>query len=406
MSYYHRDLETKLKRFAQFPVVAILGPRQSGKSTIAKEVFKNHIFLDLDDLELRGMALDDPKAFLRTHENEHGIILDEFQRCPELLSYIKVISDAQDRPGYFILTGSQNFPTVRRSFNVDGLNTSISESLAGRVGILTLLPLSLHELEEHALLQQEKPEHTIFFGGYPRLYERKLEPSELYPSYLQTYVERDVRELINVANLNTFQKFLKLCAGRIGQQINFSELATQCGISVPTVHNWLSILEASYIIFQLRPHWANFNKIMTKSPKLYFYDTGLACLLLGISSEKNLLLNFYYGALFENLIIADLHKQYYNKGLPAPLYFWRDKNGAIEIDCLVEQDGKMIPIEVKSGETYTVHYFDTIKKWQSLASNETERSYVVYGGTQSISGPHENLLNWHQAGTLIERITE
>jgi predicted AAA+ superfamily ATPase len=396
MPYYQRDLENKLKRYAKFPVVAILGPRQSGKSTIAKEVFKNHVFLDLDDLELRAQALNDPKAFLRTHENEHGIILDEFQRCPELLSYIKVISDAQDRPGYFVLTGSQNFL----------MNASISESLAGRVGILTLLPLSLHELEEHALLQKEKPEHTIFFGGYPRLYERQIDPSELYPSYLQTYVERDVRELINVTNLNTFQKFLRLCAGRIGQQINFAELAAQCGISVPTVHNWLSILEASYITFQLRPYWANFNKIMTKSPKLYFYDTGLACLLLGISSEKNLLLNFYYGALFENLIIADMHKQYFNQGMPNTLYYWRDKNGTIEVDCLIEQDGKMIPIEIKSGETYTVHYFDTIKKWQTLAANEAEPSYVVYGGTQSLRGPHENLMPWYQAGTLIKRITE
>lgn len=404
MNYYRRDLEAKLKRFAKYPVVAILGPRQSGKSTIAKEVFKDHVFLDLDDLELRDTALTDPKGFLRRHENEHGIILDEFQRCPELLSYIKVISDAHDRPGYFVLTGSQNFPQVRHSRGDDGLNNAISESLAGRVGVLTLLPLSLHELDENELLLREKPEHTIFFGGYPRLYEREFEPSELYPSYVQTYLERDVRELINVVNLGTFQKFLKLCAGRIGQQVNFSDLATQCGISVPTVHNWLSILEASYIIFQLRPHWANFNKMMTKSPKLYFYDTGLACLLLGISSEKNLVLNSYYGALFENLIIADLYKQYFNEGLPASLYFWRDKNGTVEVDCLAEQDGRMVPIEIKAGETYTVHYFDAIKKWQTLAAHESEQSYVVYGGTQSMIGPHENLLNWRQAGTLIERI--
>lgn len=394
MAYYRRDLEAKVERLAKLPVVALLGPRQSGKSTIAKHVFKNHIFLDLDDLELRDMALNDPKGFLRMYENDHGIILDEFQRCPELLSYIKVVSDAHDRPGYFVLTGSHNFL----------MNKAISESLAGRVGILTLLPLSLHELDENELLLREKPEHTIFFGGYPRLYERELEPSEIYPSYIQTYLERDVRELINVVNLSTFQKFLKLCAGRIGQQVNFSDLATQCGISVPTVQSWLSILEASYIVFQLRPHWENFNKTMTKSPKLYFYDTGLACLLLGISSEKNLLLNSYYGALFENLIIADLYKQYFNQGFPASLYFWRDKNGTIEVDCLVEQDGKKVPIEIKAGETYTIHYFDAIKKWQALAAHQSEQSYVVYAGTQSMIGPHENLLNWHQAGTLIDRI--
>lgn len=393
MEYYVRDIQRKLERFAKFPAVAILGPRQSGKSTVAKNFFKNHAFLDLDDLELRQTAIDDPKGFLRRHENEYGIILDEFQHCPQLLSYIKVISDEHDRPGYFVLTGSQNFL----------MNAAITESLAGRIGILTLLPLSLHELDESQLLNKDKPEHTIFLGGYPRLYQRGLEPSELYPSYIQTYLERDVRELVNVVKLTTFQKFLKLCAGRIGQQVNFSDLATQCGISVPTVHSWLSILEASYIIFQLRPHWANFNKTLTKSPKLYFYDTGLACTLLGISSEKNLLLNSYYGALFENMIIADVYKQYFNNGLTPPLYFWRDKNGTIEVDCLIEQDGKMIPIEIKAGETYTVHFFDAIKKWQGLATQQSQ-SYVVYAGKQSLISPHENLLNWHQAGTLIDRI--
>lgn len=395
MSYFSRDIELKLRRFAAvFPVVAVLGPRQSGKSTVVKKLFKDHLFLDLDDPELRDMATSDPKGFLRKYEHEHGIILDEFQQCPELLSYIKVLVDAQDRHGYFILTGSHNFL----------MNEAISESLAGRVGIVTLLPLSLHELTVHNLLEKDRPEKSILLGGYPRLYERSLTSTELYPSYIQTYLERDVRQLINVTNLNTFRKFLKLCAARAGQLINFTDLATQTGISVPTVHNWLSILEASYIIFLLRPYWVNFNKTVTKSAKLYFYDTGLVSTLLDMSTEKGLVLSSYYGALFENLIIADLHKQYYNRGLPAPIYFWRDKNGTIEVDALIDQEGQLVPIEIKAGETFTSHYFDVIRKWQVLADRAHAASYVVYAGTQHFTGEQENLVNWWQSGELIARL--
>lgn len=395
MTYYRRDLETTLKEYAKLPIIALLGPRQSGKTTLARHTFKNHAFLTLDDLELLNLIQTDPKGVLRKYENEHGIIIDEFQNAPDLLSYIKVIVDEKNRPGYFVLTGSQNFL----------MNEAITQSLAGRVGILTLLPFSLHELKNSHLIDTQLPEKTIFNGGYPRMYDTPLTPQEMYPSYIRTYVERDVRQLINVTNLYTFQKFLKLCAARIGRLINFTGLATQCGISVPTAHQWLSILESSYIIFLLRPHWTNFNKRVTKTPKIYFYDTGLACSLLEIDSEKSLALNSLYGSLFENLIIADFFKQYYHQGLTAPLYFWRDKNGDIEVDCLIDKNGILTPIEIKSSETLTPHFFDSLSKWKELAKQKpAPLNYVVYAGNKSIDGTFGTLVPWHEAGTLIKKL--
>lgn len=391
MAFYPRDIEDTLKRYAKFPVVAILGPRQSGKTTLAKHVFKNHAYLNLDDLELLNIIKNDPKGTLRKYENAHGIIIDEFQNFPDLLSYIKVIVDEFNRPGYFILTGSQNFL----------MNEAITQSLAGRVAILTLLPLSLHELAHNKLLHKTAPEHILFRGGYPRVYIDDFEPEEVYPSYIRTYLERDVRQLINVTDLYLFQKFVKLCAGRIGQLLNYSELANQCGISYPTVRKWLSILEASYIIFLLRPHWNNFNKRHTQTPKLYFYDTGLACSLLEITSEKSLAISPFYGSLFESLMIADFHKQYMNRGMIPPLYFWRDKNGEIEVDCLVQQDTQLIPIEIKSAETYTPHFFDALIKWNKLAALPQQESYVVYGGTRSFSQNIGTLVPWDHAGSLV-----
>lgn len=396
MTYYTRDIEETLKTYAKFPVIAILGPRQSGKTTVAKHVFKDHVFLNLDDFELRNMAEVDPKGFLRKYENEHGIIIDEFQNAPGLLSYIKVVVDEKNRPGHFILTGSQNFL----------VDAKISESLAGRVGILTLLPFSLHELTENNLINTEHPEETIFRGAYPRLYIDDFQPKEVYPSYIKTYLERDVRQLIMVTNLYTFQKFVKLCAARVGQLLNFSDLAVNCGISVQTVHQWLSILEASYIIFLLRPHWTNFNKRVTKTPKLYFFDTGLVCSLLEIESAKSLAVHPMYGALFENLMIADLFKQNFNQGLTTPLYFWRDKNGDIEVDCLIDRDSQLTPIEIKSGETYTPHFFDALSKWNDIAQPSVKQAYVIYGGTRSFVEKAGTLLPWHEAGILIQMLNK
>lgn len=394
--YIPRELEQIVENYAKLPVVALLGPRQSGKSTLAKHAFPYHAFLNLEDLELRSAAINDPKGFLRHYSNAYGIILDEFQHCPELLSAIQVIVDSDDRPGYFVLTGSQNFL----------MNKAITQSLAGRVGILTLLPLSLSEILSAQLGNPNSPENAIYRGGYPRIYKRELEPSLLYPSYIQTYVERDVRELLNVTQLSVFQKFMKLCASRVGQLVNFSDLSTQCGISLPTVHKWISVLEASYIIFLLRPHWSNFSKRIIKTPKLYFYDTGIVSTLLEIDSAKHLRLSPYYGHLFENLIIADLKKQFLNRGLPSPLYFWRDQNGHIEIDCLIDRGGQLIPIEIKSGETFNSSYFSQIAKWSALSGGDARKGVVVYGGNQSLSGEKGSLLPWNIGAKLLERIEE
>lgn len=396
MTYYIRDLEKTLSRYSKFPVVAILGPRQSGKTTLAKNFFKNHIFLNLDDLELRNWAQTDPKAFLRKHENENGLIIDEFQNAPDLLSYIKVIVDSNDRPGYFILTGSQNFL----------MDQAISQSLAGRVGILTLLPFSINELIQNDLIEKFEPEQPIFIGGYPRLYINDFQPLEVYPSYIRTYLERDVRQLINTPNLYVFQKFIKLCAARIGQLLNFSDLAVSCGISVPTVNKWLSILESSYIIFLLKPHWNNFNKRITKTPKIYFYDTGIACSLLEINSKQSLALSPHYSHLFECFIIADLFKQYYNKGLVPPIYFWRDKNGELEIDCIIEKNSKLIPIEIKSGETFNEKFFDSLNKWRQIAQYSDDLSYLIYGGNLSRSTDYGHLISWNKSGKIVDTINE
>ena len=284
---FSRDFSNIIRRYTPFPAIAILGPRQSGKTTFARMTFPKHAYVLLEDLDNRTLALTDPRRFLEMYENEHGIIIDEFQYAPDLLSYIQIEADNKNRPGYFILTGSQNFL----------MNRAIAQSLAGRVGILTLLPLSLHELQINNLTPDSLDE-AIVTGGYPRLYAEPIDPRTSHLSYIQTYIERDARQLINVGDLGAFQQFLKLCAGRIGQQLNLSELAGVCGISVSTARRWISILEASYIIFLLQPHFTNFNKRLTKAPKLYFYDTGLVCALLGIALPSALALNTFRGSLF------------------------------------------------------------------------------------------------------------
>jgi hypothetical protein len=391
--YILRDITETLERFAKFPVVGVFGPRQSGKTTLVKQVFGNHRYLNFEDPAIRSFAAESPQNFLREYENEYGIILDEFQYVPEILSYIQIEADLKDRPGYFVLTGSQNFL----------MNEAITQSLAGRIGILTLLPLSIHELESAGLLTENVHE-AIVQGGYPRLFAKNMSPEELYPSYIHSYVERDIRLLVNVENLSTFQRFMQLCAGRVGQLTNFSDLAVSCGIDLKTVKSWLSILEASYIIFLLNPYHGNFNKRITKSSKLYFYDTGLACSLLNMRSSQELALSVFKGHLFENYIIADLFKQYYNRGTKAPLYFWRDMNGRIEVDCLVDRGVKLIPIEIKAGEAPLSDYFEGIARWNELVQADQKDSYVIYGGQHVQHRSVGTLVGWRSAGTLIEEL--
>lgn len=390
--YIKRKLADACKHYKKFPVVAILGPRQAGKTTMAQHVFKRHQFVSLEEPEKRDFAQRDPRRFLKEIENKYGVIIDEFQYVPDLLSYIKLEVDTHKRPGYFVLTGLQNFL----------MNQAITQSLAGRVGILTLLPFSLSELIDNDLAPDI--DQILLYGGYPRIYDEKLLPNKFYPSYIHTYVERDIRELAAVGNLLTFQKFMQLCAGRVGQLLNVSDLAVSCGITRAMAEQWLAVLQASYIIFLLKPHFNNFNKRLTKTPKLYFYDTGLACSLLGIRSTKELSLSPFRGHLFESLVIADFYKQYFNAGEQPHLYFWRDQNGRVEIDCLIDRGGILTPIEIKSGETIVNDFFTSLANWNELAKAEKQQGYIVYGGSSEQNRSTGHVIGWKKASTLIKQI--
>lgn len=390
--FLKRDLTDTLLRYAKFPVIALLGPRQSGKTTLARATFKKHSYVNLENPESRLFASSDPKGFLKQYDNEHGIIIDEFQYVPEMLSYIQVEADEKKRPGYFVLTGSQNFL----------VNEAITQSLAGRVGILTLLPLSINELSASDKLGSSA--EAIFNGGYPRIYAENFTALELYPSYIHTYIERDVRLLINAVDIQVFQKFMKLCAGRIGQLLNVDDIATNCGVDRRIINKWLSILEASYIIFLLKPYHNNFNKRITKSPKLYFFDTGVASSLLEIRAPKDLEVSFFRSPLFENLIIADIYKQYCNLGLRPPLYFWRDHNGRVEVDCILDMGIRFISLEIKSGQTIVKDFFEGLTKWGELSGSNPEDSYIVYGGQELQHRSAAHIVGWQRMGNLVSKI--
>jgi hypothetical protein len=380
---FKRTLAKKVEELKnQFPVIALFGPRQSGKTTLARQCFPSYRYINLESFEEQEFASEDPKGFLMRFQNESGVILDEIQKTPRLLSYIQVEVDSNPTLGRFIITGSQNIL----------LNSQVSQSLAGRVALLTLLPLSISELNQANHLPDTYPE-SIFKGFYPRVYHNNLDSVVFAESYVRTYVERDVRDIQNVTSLLDFQKFMRLCAARIGQLLDLSDLAKDSGLSLNTVKSWISILEASYIIFLLQPHYTNFNKRLVKMPKLYFYDTALACHLLRITSPDDVYEHYLKGSLFESLVISDFLKNRFHAALPPNVYFWRDKTG-LEVDCILEDGSKLRPVEIKSSATFSSDMFANINKWCHLASIDQASGTVIYGGNESQNRTHGRLCSW------------
>lgn len=364
-----RAIKTKLLELSKrYPVVTLTGPRQSGKSTLLRHVYSDYNYVSLEDPDIRVFADSDPRNFIATYPDR--TIIDEAQRVPQLFSYIQTHVDKMGREGMYILAGSHNFLLME----------NVNQSLAGRTAILRLLPFSVSEMSNSGILTSNIDE-LIFNGSYPRLYDKAIQPTDFYPYYIQTYVERDVRLMKNIGDLSRFIRFIRLCAGRIGQLLNLSSIANECAVSVATVSSWLSILEASYICYLLKPDYNNFAKRLVKTPKLYFYDTGLACSLLDIREPKQVATHFLRGGLFENLVINEFLKRSFNAGETPQLTFWRDSTGN-EIDLIENVGTIQWAYEIKSGATYSGEYFKGLKKWQQLSGNPAERCQVIYGGEQ------------------------
>jgi predicted AAA+ superfamily ATPase len=378
-----------LKAAKEYPVLAILGPRQSGKTTVARATFPNHNYVLLEEPDILEFALSDPRAFLKHYTNKSGLIIDEAQHAPDLFSYIQGIVDAEQIPGRFVLTGSQNFY----------LNEQISQSLAGRVNISTLLALSLSEIKSSVGLP-DSYETLLFEGQYPKVLAQKIDPHRWHLNYIHTYIERDVRQIKNITDLHLFQRFLALCAGRIGQVVNWAELGRDCGISTKTVTSWISLLEASYLVFLLYPHHENYNKRLIKSPKLYFYDTGVASALLKINSVDQLMTHYLKGALFESFVLAEILKQSFNQGFNQRFYFWAVQSGH-EVDCLLERDNELIPIEIKSSATINSKFFDGLLYWSKLASKDPSKGYLIYGGEEWQKRSLGTVLSWKAIDQIV-----
>lgn len=356
---------------AKFPIVTVTGPRQSGKSTMLRNGFPDYRYVSLENPDMRSFAMTDPMGFLQTYDNR--VIIDEAERVPELFSYIQTHVDEVNGPGMYLLAGSSNFH----------LMSSIDQSLAGRTGVVKLLPFSRGELHEAGRLPGSINEQ-IFTGFYPRIYDKDISPTDYYPAYITTYVERDVRSILNVTNLSRFTRFIRLCAGRIGQLLNMSALATETGVTIPTIDSWLSVLEASYIVYRLEPNFNNYNKRIVKTPKLYFYDTGLACSLLGITSPEQLDTHFLRGGLFENMVINQFMKDALNRGVRPDLTFWRDSTG-LEVDLIRTEGLDVYGYEIKSGSTFNPDYFKGLKKWGELAGVTPDHLSVIYGGRTALT---------------------
>ncbi len=359
---YIQELATK------YPVVTLLGPRQSGKTTLVRAAFPKKPYVNMEDSDNRSLATLDPKSFMQAYPD--GAILDEVQRTPHLLSYIQVRVDEADVKGMFILTGSHQAE----------LHSAVSQSLAGRTALLRLLPLSLPEIRNANI--PDSLEEIILKGGYPKIYKENLPISNAYSSYFQTYVERDVRQILQVKDLIQFERFIKLTASRIGQLINYTSLASDVGVSAVTIREWVAVLEATYILIRLEPYFENFGKRLIKSPKLYFADTGLACYLLGIDTVEQLKKDSLYGNLFENWVVVELMKARYNQAKDPRLYFYRDVLGR-EVDLLFQQGSNLIPIEIKSSKTFSPSFLEGLHYFHEQTPKRAEGGALIYAGAQT-----------------------
>lgn len=350
----------------QFKVVAVVGPRQSGKTTLTRNCFPEKKYVSLENPDQRRFAQEDPRGFLS--QFTEGAIFDEAQNTPELFSYLQQIIDESPGPGKYILTGSNNFL----------LQNSIVQSLAGRIAYLYLLPFSVNELSNTDLMPHNLNE-ILYKGMYPPVYAQKIPPEKWYPDYIRTYIERDVRLIKNITDLSAFERLLKLCAGRTGQLLNMSSLGIEVGVDSKTIASWIGVLESCFIIHLLRPHHQNFSKRVVKMPKLYFYDTGLVCSLLGIHSVDQLVLHPLRGNIFETFIISELIKKRHNTGKPDNLFFWRDNKGN-EVDVIIDEGNKLYPVGIKAGHTVTSDYFKGIRFWNQLTGNNGGE--VIFAGNE------------------------
>lgn len=379
-AYIKRKIESTILEAAKyFPVITVTGPRQSGKTTMLKQIFPHLHYYSLEDLDTRSFAMEDPVRFLHLHED--GMILDEVHNYPELLSYIQGIVDEQPQKK-FVLSGSSNFALLKK----------VSQSLAGRSGVFELMPLSIEEVKGQ-IEYVDDADQLLYQGLYPAVCSCKNIPKFLYPSYLKTYLERDVRDLINVKDIRLFNMFLKLCAGRIGSVFNASEIAGEIGVSSKTIQAWVSILQASYVVYLLPPYFENSRKRLTKSPKMYFCDTGLACTLLGIESAEQLAFDKMRGHLFENLIVVELLKRRLNEGKESNLYFYRDSNQN-EVDILVNNGSSLDAIEVKSAMTYNPSFEKALLKVNEWVNPPVGKRTIIYAGTLEDDKGDIRLLNY------------
>ena len=384
-----RTLQAKLEELTEtFPIVTVTGPRQAGKTTLCRSAFPNKDYVNLELPDQRRYAEADPRDFLEQYAA--GAIIDEVQRVPELLSYLQVAVDEDPEPGRFILTGSANFALLE----------SISQSLVGRTGILNLLPMEWEELQGFPNAPQDLLE-TLWSGSYPAVYDRQAPPVDWYGGYLATYVERDVRQMLNIGNLPAFQTFLELCGGRIGQLINLTNLGSDCGVTHNTVRSWIAVLETSFILWKLRPYHSSDRKRLVKTPKLYFYDTGLLCYLLGIRQPQQLHSHPLRGAIFENWVLSEILKARLHRGWQRGLYFYRDSKG-LEIDLILERNGRKVLLEAKSAKTVASDFFENLRGVQAALEIPSEQCLKVlaYGGKEKQKRGEFQVCPWNRLGDL------